>query len=188
MDILTILLIAVGLAMDAFAVAVAVSFKLKQVSLRQTFRLSFHFGLFQFLMPILGWAAGAWIERWVASFDHWIAFGLLAFIGGKMILEALGKKDRLEHRDPTRGWQLVMLSVATSIDALAVGLSLALLSVSIWSTCVVIGIVAALFTVIGLQLGRAVRPGTAGHLEILGGLVLIGIGVKILVEHTLLGG
>ncbi|MFC1537755.1 S8 family serine peptidase [Gemmatimonadota bacterium] len=80
MDILTILLIAVGLAMDAFAVAVAVSFKLKKISLRQAFRLSFHFGLFQFLMPILGWAAGAWIERWVAAFDHWIAFGLLAFI------------------------------------------------------------------------------------------------------------
>jgi putative Mn2+ efflux pump MntP len=188
MHIITILLIAVGLAMDAFAVAIAVSLKLPRISLRQVFRLSFHFGFFQFMMPILGWSVGIYIERWVAAFDHWIAFGLLAFIGGKMIFESGQSKQRLEHRDPTRGWQLVILSVATSIDALAVGMSLALLDVSIWSACIIIGIVASLFTIIGVQFGKMVKLSTAGRLEILGGLVLIGIGVKILLEHTLMGG
>jgi len=188
MHIITILLIAVGLAMDAFAVAIAVSLKLPRISLRQVFRLSFHFGFFQFMMPILGWFGGIYIARWVAAFDHWIAFGLLGFIGGKMIFESGQGKQRLEHRDPTRGWQLVILSIATSIDALAVGMSLALLDVSIWSTCIIIGIVASLFTIIGIQFGKMVKPSTAGRLESLGGLVLIGIGVKILLEHTLTGG
>ncbi|MBN2290064.1 MAG: manganese efflux pump [Candidatus Glassbacteria bacterium] len=185
MDLATILLVAVGLAMDAFAVAVAVSLKLQRLSFRQIFRLSFHFGLFQFLMPVLGWSAGAWIERWVSSFDHWIAFGLLAFIGGRMIFESGQGNQHLERSDPTRGWQLVALSVATSIDALAVGLGLGLLEVSIWAACIVIGIVATAFTIIGMQFGRLVKPGTAARLEILGGLVLIGIGVKILLSHTL---
>ena len=188
MDFAIILLIAVGLAMDAFAVAVAVSLKLQRITFRQLFRLSFHFGFFQFMMPILGWSAGAWIGRWVAAFDHWIAFGLLAFIGGKMILESVRRKPRLYKSDPTRGWQLVILSVATSIDALAAGLSLALLAASIWYTCIIIGIVASLFTIIGMQFGKLVRLKVASRLEILGGLVLIGIGVKILLEHTLMGG
>lgn len=174
--------------MDAFAVAIAVSLKLQRISFRQVFRLSFHFGFFQFLMPILGWSVGIYIERWVAAFDHWIAFGLLGFIGGKMIFESGQSKQRLDHRDPTRGWQLVFLSLATSIDALAVGMSLALLAVSIWYTCLIFGMVAALFTIIGMQFGKMVKTSTARHLEIAGGLVLIGIGVKILLEHTLMGG
>jgi len=188
MDFATILLIAVGLAMDAFAVAVAVSLKIESIKFRQLFRLSFHFGLFQFLMPVLGWSAGVWIERWIAALDHWIAFGLLGFIGGKMIYESCRGKQRLEKKDPTRGWQLVILSLATSIDALAVGLSLALLAVSIWYTCIIIGIVASLFTIIGMQFGKLVKLKTASRLEIAGGLVLIGIGVKILLEHTVLRG
>ena len=113
------------------------------MSLRQTFRLAYHFGLFQALMPIIGWLAGRSVERWIGPIDHWIAFGLLTAIGGKMIYEALkGDDEDVEKKDPTKGLSLVVLSVATSIDALAVGLSLALLGVKIWYPALVIGFVA----------------------------------------------
>ena len=130
MSTLTLLGIALGLAMDAFAVAIGAGLQLCNVTKRQTFRLAWHFGLFQAFMPILGWLAGLTLVDYIAPVDHWIAFGLLAFIGGKMIYEALKHDDEEADRcDPTKGWRLVMLSVATSIDALAVGLSMALLGV-----------------------------------------------------------
>lgn len=137
-------------------------------------------------MPVIGWLAGMTIQRWIAAYDHWIAFALLAFVGGKMIYEAFfdHDQDALE-RDPTRGWSLVMLSVATSIDALAVGLSLAVLRISAWYPSLVIGLVAALCTGAGLHLGR--WAGSASRLgaraEIAGGFVLLAIGAKILWEH-----
>ena len=127
---LTLLGIALGLAMDAFAVAIGAGLQLCNVTKRQTFRLAWHFGLFQAFMPILGWLAGLTLVEYIAPVDHWIAFGLLAFIGGKMIYEALKHQDEeVDRCDPTKGWRLVMLSIATSIDALAVGLSMAVLGV-----------------------------------------------------------
>ncbi|MGI5837154.1 MAG: manganese efflux pump MntP family protein, partial [Chloroflexota bacterium] len=131
MDLLPILGIAFGLAMDAFSVAVATGICLGKVTARQAFRLSFHFGFFQFAMPVLGWIAGSLVSEQIRSFDHWLAFGLLAFIGGKMIWEALQPEDGCVKGDPTRGVSLVMLSVATSLDAFAIGLSLALLEVPV---------------------------------------------------------
>ena len=186
MDTITLLGIAVALAMDAFAVALATGLALSVMNGRHLFRLGFHFGLFQALMPVIGWLAGMTIQRWIADYDHWIAFALLAFVGGKMIYEAFfdHDQDALE-RDPTRGWSLVMLSVATSIDALAVGLSLALLSVSVWVPSLVIGLTAGVLTVIGMLLGRRINGIWGKRVEVFGGLVLCGIGVKILVEHTL---
>lgn len=186
MSALTLIGVAFGLAMDAFAVSIGVGLTLGRVDGRQTFRLAWHFGLFQALMPAIGWLAGLSIERWISPVDHWIAFLLLAGIGGKMIHEALRDRDVAEERDlcdPTRGMSLVILSVATSIDALAVGLSLGLLRQDIWYPAIVIGLVAGAMTVIGLQLGQRFGALLGKRMEVVGGLVLIGIGVKILVEH-----
>jgi manganese efflux pump family protein len=184
MEPLTLIGIAVGLAMDAFAVSIAVGLTLKQVSFRQTFRLSYHFGLFQALMPIVGWAAGRSIAGWISPIDHWVAFGLLAGIGGHMIYEAVKDEEREgEPKDPTKGASLVFLSVATSIDALAVGLSLALLGVDIWYPALVIGLVALAFTAVGLHLGKRFGALLGRRMEIVGGVILILIGVRILVEH-----
>lgn len=184
MPFLTLLGIAVGLSMDAFAVATATGLCLVSVSARQTFRMAWHFGFFQFLMPVIGWLAGRTVEPWISAFDHWIAFGLLAIIGGKMVYEALQPRDDEDTAtDPTRGLRLITLSVATSIDALAVGLSLGVLQVQIWYPAVVIGVVTGMLTTLGMRLGCRFGPLLGRRVEVLGGLVLIGIGVKILVEH-----
>lgn len=185
MGTLTLIGIAVGLAMDAFAVSIAAGLALKRVDARQTFRLAWHFGLFQAFMPVIGWLAGLSVERWIAPIDHWIAFGLLATIGGRMIHESFADHDDDRRRavDPTRGWSLVVLSVATSIDALAVGLSLALLGVSIWYPAVVIGLVAFAFTAAGLHVGGRFGSRLGTRMETVGGAVLIAIGVRILIEH-----
>lgn len=184
MSLLTILAIAVGLAMDAFAVAIGIGLVQCQVSARTTVRLAWHFGLFQFLMPIIGWLAGLTFAHWISSVDHWIAFGLLSAIGGKMIYEAVwGDDEKRAEKDATRGASLVVLSVATSIDALAVGLSLALLGVQIWYPAVLIGIVAFAFTAVGLHLGCRFGSLLGKRMEVVGGLILIGIGVRILIDH-----
>lgn len=183
MSIYAILALAVGLGMDAFAVAITVGVVLPRLSWRPVFRLSWHFGLFQFLMPIVGWLAGVTVYKWVEDYDHWIAFGLLAFIGGKMIYESFHIKALTKKSDPTRGWSLVVLSLATSIDALAVGLSLAVVGVKVWFPSLIIGIVAGLMTITGMQLGRRFGQRFGSRIEVLGGLILIGIGLKILIEH-----
>ena len=189
MDALGIMGISLGLAMDAFAVAIASSVAMGKVTWRQYFRLSFHFGLFQFAMPVIGWLAGTTLAGWLGAFDHWVALALLAFVGGKMIKESLwppageGKRDCAA--DPTRGSSLVVLSIATSIDALAVGISFAMLRTSIWLPCVVIGIVAAALTALGLRIGSRLGNRFGRRMEAAGGIVLVGIGVKIVVEHLL---
>jgi putative Mn2+ efflux pump MntP len=179
---LTVLGVAVALAMDAFAVAVASGLMLEQVTGRHRFRLGFHFGLFQFLMPMFGWLAGREVAEYIHSYDHWVAFGLLSFVGGKMIWEAVMPHDerRSTRADPTRGWSLVTLSVATSLDALAVGFSMAAMGVSIFLPSVVIGLVAGVLTVVGLSFGRRLGAGWGHWAEVAGGLVLLAIGVKIL--------
>lgn len=184
MDLLSLLAIAVALAMDAFAVAIGAGITLDAMTGRHVFRLAFHFGLFQALMPIIGWSAGLAVHRYLAAFDHWIAFGLLAFVGGKMIREALGEKEaETIPNDPTSGWDLILLSVATSIDALAVGLSLAMLGATIIYRALVIGVVAASFTVAGMLLGRRIGALWGKRVEIFGGVLLCAIGAKIVIEH-----
>jgi len=189
MNLLTILGIAVALAMDAFAVAIATGVSLKQVSVRQTFRLSWHFGLFQALMPIIGWGLGTSVQSSMEAYAHWIAFVLLALVGSNMLKEAVmadeDEDNAKPRKDSTKGMTLVMLSIATSIDALAVGLSMSMLRVSIITPAIIIGIVAGLFTIAGLHLGQRVARLTWLSIwaEIVGGLVLWLIGLNILRER-----
>jgi len=178
--------IAVALAMDAFAVSIATGVSLKDVSFRQTFRMSWHFGLFQAMMPVIGWGAGLSIRVYIERYDHWVAFVLLAFVGVNMIREAFQHdKGEEQKKDPTKGVTLVILSVATSIDALAVGLSISILNVSIWTPALIIGIVAGIFTIVGLQIGKRIGSATrlSRYAGAIGGIVLLSIGFKILHEH-----
>lgn len=182
----TVLIIALALALDAFAVALAAGVSLPAVSPRHVFRLAWHFGLFQAMMNILGWLAGLSFRQLIESFDHWIAFGLLVLVGLRMIYEALDHTDDdAQKTDPTRGKTLVVLAVATSIDSLAVGLSFSLLKIEILKPALLIGVVAALLTAVGLLLGRLVKSASqlGAKVEVAGGLVLIAIGFRILYEH-----
>lgn len=183
MTLLATLGLAFGLGMDAFSVAVASGGVLGSVSIRQAFRLSFHFGLFQFAMPVVGWLIGSLVVDQIKEIDHWIAFALLGAIGARMIWEAVKSEPEAVPKDPTRGMSLVMLSVATSIDALAVGLTLAFIGTPILPPSILIGLVAANMTLLGLLLGRYAGRILGGRVEIAGGLILIGIGLKILLEH-----
>ena len=181
---LSIFAVAVSLGMDAFAVAVAAGLAVTPLTGRHLFRLSFHFGLFQFLMPVLGWAVGANLARYIGGYDHWVAFGLLTLIGGHMLLEARHAKEA-GRRDPTRGARLVLFSIATSIDALAVGVVMAMESLSVWLPSVVIGLVAAAMTYAGMKFGSRLGRSAGRWAEAVGGLVLVGIGVKMLLSHLL---
>ena len=178
--------LALALSMDAFAVSIAVGLKLASVTPRHVFRLAFHFGLFQFLMPVIGWLAGQEVAAQISGFDHWVAFTLLAFVGGKMLWEARGEEEPEQRADPTSGLTLVTLSLATSLDALAVGLSLAFLQTAIWIPSVIIGLVAATLTVFGMGFGRRLGARWGRWAEVLGGCVLILIGVRIVVTHAAL--
>jgi putative Mn2+ efflux pump MntP len=180
----TIFLIAIGLAMDCFAVSLGVGTAGTAVGLRPTFRLFFHFGLFQGGMTLLGWLAGKTVVTYIASVDHWVAFGLLVFVGVRMILGGLRKEGETPAiPDPSRGLTLVMLSVATSIDALAVGLSLALLDVNVVWAALLIGGVSAVLSLIGLLLGNQLGLRFGKSMEVLGGIILIGIGLRVLITH-----
>jgi putative Mn2+ efflux pump MntP len=183
MDAITLTGLALALAMDAFAVALGTGAVLSRLTGRHLFRLGFHFGLFQALMPVIGWLAGLTIMQWVEAWDHWIAFSLLAIIGGRMIFEAFSDEEKTDDRDPTKGLSLVLLSIATSIDALAVGFSLSVIGVSIWMPALVIGLVAGVLTIAGMLLGGRIGNRWGSRVEIFGGLMLIAIGVKILIEH-----
>lgn len=186
MDTITLIFIAVGLAMDAFAVSIASSAIIGKVNKRQVFRLSFHFGLFQAMMPMIGWLAGRSVNEYIAAWDHWIAFGLLTLIGAKAIYESRhhDESGHNNHRgDPSKGFSLVMLSTATSIDALAVGLSFAVLDVAIWYPCLIIGVVTAALSLIGVMLGSRLGHKFGRKIEVAGGLVLFAIGLKILFDY-----
>ncbi|HOI72739.1 MAG TPA: manganese efflux pump MntP family protein [Syntrophales bacterium] len=185
MSFLSILIIAVGLGMDAFSVAIGIGAVRGRVSPGPVLRLSVSFGVFQFFMPILGWLAGRTVVERISAYDHWVAFGLLLFVGVRMIHESFAGegRDRTDREDPTRGWTLLMLSVATSIDALAVGMTLALLKTPILYPSAVIGVVAFAMTMAGMLAGRRLASLFGRKVELLGGLILIGIGVQILIEH-----
>jgi putative Mn2+ efflux pump MntP len=183
MDLVTILAIAVGLSMDAFAAAIAHGVELSECRLRRGFWIALSFGFFQAAMPVAGWALGYVFREFIESVDHWIAFGLLAAVGLKMIYEAL--EDRpLDHvACSMRPGRILMLSIATSIDALAVGLTFSLLSISIVAPVLIIGGVTFLISFMGICLSGFLGRIFGRNVEIAGGAVLIAIGLKILAQH-----
>ncbi|HVN48317.1 MAG TPA: manganese efflux pump MntP family protein [Bacteroidota bacterium] len=183
MSIFEILIIAFGLAADAFAVSIGAGVSGILEERRSMIRLSFHFGLFQFLMPVLGWLAGTEVAQWMEAYNHWIAFILLTWVGARMIQSGLKNESLHQGRDPSRGILLVILSLATSIDALAVGFSLALLNISIWYPAVVIGIITGGTSFLGILLGQKLSGRIGRTASIIGGILLIFIGGQIVVSH-----
>ena len=183
MSLWEILVIAVGLSMDAVAVSLAASASNRAQGTRAMFRLSFHFGLFQFLMPIVGWFLGVSVARYIGAVDHWVAFALLALVGSRMIWAAVSGAEEELARDPSRGTTLIVLSLATSIDALAIGLTLAMLGARIWYASLVIGVVTGCLSLLAILLGKRVGRAVGMRMGIVGGVALIAIGVRILVEH-----
>ena len=173
----------IGLAMDAFAVSIASGFTIHRLRVRYAFRIAFFFGAFQAVMPIIGWLAGLSVRDFISAIDHWIAFGLLLLVGGKMIYEATFMEGDDDKKDPLNITILLVLSIATSIDALAVGLTLSFINVEIVTPAVIIGIVTFVFSFAGVYIGDRFGHFLESKIEILGGVVLIGIGIKILLDH-----
>ncbi len=198
---LGVLGMAFALAMDAFTVSIATGIKVAPPRPWQTIRIAVCFGFFQFFMPMLGWLTGRELVQWMEAWDHWVAFGLLAAVGSKMIFDALSTGDASEDAlessdepcggkkatriDPTRGPMLLMLGLATSIDAFAVGMSMAMMQRSIWIACILFGLVAAALSVIGMRYGGRIGRHVGSEAEIGGGVVLILIGLITLVSHLM---
>lgn len=171
--------------MDAFSVCISCGMVIASPGPGHYFRLAFSFGFFQFMMPIIGFFCGMYLEVYIKAYDHWIAFGLLSFIGLKMIYESFSRTEESckPEKDPSRGWSLLVLAVATSIDALAVGLSIGVLNRPILLPSVLIGVICAIFSVIGIAIGKRIGPLIGRRAEAVGGLMLVAIGIKILIEH-----
>lgn len=183
-DLIAIPLVAVGLSMDCLAVAIAGSISMQSTTLPQVLRLSFAFGLFQFGMLVGGWYAGQTVVDIVEAYDHWIAFGLLLLVGARMLWEAIrGEEERSRHTDITKGIPLLTLSIATSIDSLGVGLSLAFIESRVWLAALIVGSVCFLITAAGFYTGRRIGGWLGRWADAIGGLVLIGIGARILITH-----
>jgi putative Mn2+ efflux pump MntP len=183
MDIITIIFIAFGLAMDAFAVSVTSGITIKQLKVRNALKIALFFGAFQAFMPVIGWLAGLSLRAIISSVDHWIAFGLLFVVGCKMIYESVKLEPKERTINPLDVSILLMLSIATSIDALAVGVSFAFLKVSIATPVIIIGVVTFILSFTGVYIGDRFGHFFEKKIEIAGGLILIGIGMKILIEH-----
>lgn len=185
-DFLSIILIAIGLSADCFAVALGGGVSQKNHSRVQIFRVAFMFGLFQAIMPVLGWLVGRTVVEYIADYDHWVAFVLLAVVSGRMLWESL-RSERGEEKvvDITRGLLLLTLSIATSIDALAVGLSFAFLKVNIALASPTIGVVAFIATAIGFILGKKASKLIGRRAETIGAIILLAIAFRILLSHLL---
>lgn len=179
-------LIGVGLSMDAFAVAICKGLGMSKINKKQAVTIGLYFGGFQALMPFLGWALGSSFQQYITSIDHWIAFFLLLFIGGKMIVETVREKEDTQTGEkdlPLDHKEMLLLAVATSIDALAVGITFAFLSVNIVEAITIIGCTTFVLSIIGVVVGNFFGTRYKKKAQIIGGAILILIGVKILLEH-----
>lgn len=183
MELATIFLIAIGLAMDAFAVSVVTGSVYRELHVRHVLRMALFFGGFQAVMPVIGFLAGLGFRDYISSYDHWIAFGLLAFVGGKMVYESVKIESAEKNLDPSNLLILLALAVATSIDALAVGITLSLLDTPIAVDATVIGLVTFVLSYAGVAIGKRFGHFFESRIEVFGGLILVAIGVQILVEH-----
>jgi len=182
MTFIELLLIAIGLSMDAFSVSICKGLTTKKFSWRMALLCGLWFGFFQALMPVIGYYLGAQFQELIEAYDHWIAFGLLFLIGANMIREALSKKEESANGDLDVK-TMFLLAIATSIDALAVGVSFACIQVNIWSSVLIIGLTTFLFSVLGVKIGNVFGSKYEKSAGIIGGIILILIGLKILLEH-----
>jgi len=188
MDILPLLLISIGLSMDIFAVSIAVSLSMKKMTHAQMLRLALSFTIFHMAMLLMGFFLGLGLLEVISNVDHWVAFALLALIGGKMIFDSWNCEDvPIKGKDPTKGRQLLLLSVATSIDALAMGVGFAALHSELILSVMVIGIVVFAFGILGTRIGPRIGKSAGKYAGFLGGVVLILLAVKIVIEHVVLG-
>ena len=184
MDLPVLIGIAIGLSMDALAVSVANGIMIKKLRVEHAFRIAFSFGFFQAIMPLIGWAAGITFSAYIKEIDHWVAFGLLVIVGSRMIWESFTNSQKDEAaRNCLHFPTLLILSLATSIDALAVGVSFAFLDMTIWFPILIIGLITFVICFIGVKIGNKLGPIFGNKLGIIGGLVLIGIGIRILIQH-----
>ena len=182
MTFVELLLIAIGLSMDAFSVSICKGLTTKRFSWRMALLCGLWFGFFQALMPVIGYFLGAQFQELIEAYDHWIAFGLLFLIGANMIREALSKKEESANGNLDVK-TMFLLAIATSIDALAVGVSFACIQVKLWSSVLIIGITTFLFSVLGVKIGNVFGSKYEKSAGIIGGIILILIGLKILLEH-----
>ena len=182
MDIWTLFILAVGVSMDAFAVSICKGLAMQKVKVRHAVTAGVWFGGFQALMPVIGYFLGIQFQGYITAYDHWIAFGLLLIIGGNMIKEALSNEEECADASMAFGKMLV-LAIATSIDALALGVTFAFLQVDIWKAVAFIGVVTFFFSVAGIKIGNVFGAKYKSKAEFAGGLILILLGVKILLEH-----
>jgi len=185
-DFVSVLVIALGLSADCFAVALSSSISQKGLSVLQLLRLPFLFGIFQSFMLVMGWLVGRSVVEFISNFDHWVAFGLLVFIGGRMIWQSFHEPDEEKAKKNLASWLILLtLSIATSIDSLAVGLSFAFLDVNITMASITIGLTAFIITLIGIFLGKKVGALIGERAETVGGVILIIIGLRILLADLL---
>lgn len=192
MNFVELLIIAIGLSMDAFAVSIGKGLSLKKIKLSHALKVGLWFGGFQALMPLIGYMLGSTFAEIVSAFDHWVAFVLLSLIGGNMIKESLENDSDNDcdcNKKDKNGFGLTTmftLAVATSIDALAIGVTFAFFKVAIFPAIITIGITTLIFSVAGLKIGNIFGCKYKSHAELFGGVILILIGLKILIEHTIL--
>jgi len=183
MNIITIIFIAFGLAMDAFAISITSGITIKDLRISHAVRIATFFGLFQAVMPVIGWFVAFHLRKFVSAVDPWIAFGLLTFIGCKMVYESFESEEEKKKSNPIDLHTLLLLSIATSIDALAIGISFAFLRASIVAPIIVIGTITFILSFIGVLIGDKFGQFFEKKAGIVGGVILIGIGIKILIEH-----
>jgi len=183
MEILTIVFLAIGLSFDSFAVSVCSGLNLPHIRFFQAAKIAIFLAVFQALMPLIGWLVGNSMKSIIEPVDHWLAFGLLVLIGGKMIIESLANTGQREIKNPLQLKVILLLSLATSIDALAVGFSFATLLDKIIIAVFIIGAITFIAAMLGILLGKKMGPKVSKYAEITGGLILIAIGLKILIEH-----
>ena len=184
MGLVELIILSVGLAMDAFAVSICKGLAMKKMKWKNAIIIGLYFGIFQAIMPLIGYLLGVSFQSAITSIDHWVAFVLLVGIGANMIREAMSK-EKEEARDSIKVKDMLILAIATSIDALAIGITFAFLEVNITLAVSLIGIITFIISVIGVKIGNIFGDKYEKKAELAGGIILIGLGIKILIEHLL---
>lgn len=182
MDYLIIVLVAIGLCFDTFAVSISSGIAKQEIVFRDALKIAFTLAFFQGLMPLAGWGLGEQIKIYLSKYDHWVAFTILFILGLKMIIESF-KHDEKKEYNPLNPWILISMAIATSIDALAVGFSFSIISIPIFISAFIIGFVTFLASMLGILFGKKTGKNFGNKIEIIGGAILIIIGIKIIIEH-----